>query len=96
MYCSKCLKEVIEKNQPIKLKKHRGRWNFLDRLETGDSFVVGTPEEYVNARSAMSHRKIPYTSAKMPDCSGWRLWKVNVDASEEANPMEKINDEVPY
>jgi hypothetical protein len=81
MYCSKCLKEVIEKNQPIKLKKYRGRWNFLDRLEIGDSFVLGTIQDYDNARRSMHSKKIPYRSAKMSDGSGWRIWKVNKDTA---------------
>ena len=81
MYCSRCLKEVIEKNQPIKVKKYRGRWNFLDRLETGDSFVLGTAQEYDNARRSMHYKNIPYRSAKMSDGSGWRIWKVNKDTA---------------
>ena len=79
MYCSKCLNELVEKNVPIKAK--RGKWNFLNHLKDGDSILVGTEDEYNNARRTMYYKNIPLKSAKMPDGSGWRIWKVEQDTA---------------
>jgi hypothetical protein len=80
MYCSSCQKKLIEKDKPVRVQ--RGRWNpILDHLKDGDSFLVHTQKDYDSVRGCMYFRNIPHRSAKMPDGTGWRIWKVNKDTA---------------
>lgn len=66
---------VLDKGIPVPSKK-RGKWDFLENMELGDSIITTTPQDYENARSAMRHRGMRYRSIKEPSGTGWRLWRV--------------------
>lgn len=66
---------ILEKGVPVP-KKKRGKWDFLDDMQLGESLMVTTRKDYENARSAMRFRKMKYRSMKDPAGTGWRIWRV--------------------
>ena len=66
---------ILEKGIPVPGKK-RGKWDFLEKMELGDSIITTTMRDYDNARYAMRHRGMRYRSIKEPNGTGWRLWRV--------------------
>lgn len=73
--CEECGKMILEKGIPVPPAR-RGKWNFLDEMEIGDSIAMTTEKEYDNARTAMRQKKMRYRSMKEPNGTGWRIWRI--------------------
>lgn len=65
-----------------KVTSYRGKWDFLNRLKPGDSFMLDTEQEYMNARYALRHKRMKHIGCKQRDGSGWRVLYVGDTAGQ--------------
>lgn len=84
LYCSKCNQPIIEKGATIP-GRVRGKYDFVEQMDVGDSVLTKTEKDYDAVRHAFRHRKIPSRSTKMSDGSGWRVWRIAIDTKD--NPV---------
>ena len=69
----------IEENIPRPVVGKRGRWEFINSMDIGQSFLLETEEEFQRGRDAMrfycKKNGWSYTTHKQLDGTGWRVWR---------------------
>jgi hypothetical protein len=66
---------ILEKGIPVPPSR-RGKWDFLDEMEIGDSLAVTTHREFESLRRSMYGKGMKYRSMKEPGGTGWRVWRI--------------------
>jgi len=74
-HCEKCHQPIIERGIKIP-NRVRGKWDFIDDMEIGDSVLTKTEKDYDAVRHALRHRNMKARTAKLGDGSGWRVWRI--------------------
>jgi len=65
----------IEKNVPIP-PAGRSKIEIINEMEIGDSVLCETYEQAMSLRDALRYRGLKYTTRKMDDAGGWRVWRL--------------------
>ena len=65
----------IEKNVPIP-PAGRSKIEIINDMEIGDSVLCETYEQAMSLRDALRYRGLKYTTRKMDDAGGWRVWRL--------------------
>lgn len=65
----------IEKNIPVP-PAGRSKIEIINDMEIGDSVLCETYEQAMSLRDALRYRGLKYTTRKMDDGCGWRVWRL--------------------
>jgi len=65
----------IEKNVPIP-PAGRSKIEIINDMEIGDSVLCETYEQAMSLRDVLRYRGLKYTTRKMDDAGGWRVWRL--------------------
>ena len=66
----------IEKNVPIPPAR-RSKIEIINDMEIGDSVLCETYEQAMSLRDALRYRGHKYTTRKINDGCGWRVWRLD-------------------
>ena len=66
----------IEKNVPVP-PAGRSKIEIVNKMDIGDSVFCETYDKAMSLRDALRYRGLKYTTRKLEDGSGWRVWRLD-------------------